>query len=264
VKKEHQTGKSRYVMVIDLDRCTGCGDCMVGCAVENNISVPPPEAQENRGLTWMKVYRVSNEKPFPEQKTVCVPIPCQHCDTAPCSHVCPVTAVQLDEDTGIVGQIPERCMGCRYCMAACPYHARYFNWWKPVWPDGMETTLNPDVSTRMRGVAEKCNFCHGRLDRAKEKAAFEGRRELNPGEYVPACAEACPNGAIRFGDALDPRDPVAELIKKPEAFRLLEKLGTETKVYYLSRHAWVRRIGDSRLEMVRGNEAEPKGVRTHG
>jgi len=232
--------------------------------VENNVAVPPPEAQDNRGLTWMRVYHTDNGRDFPQQRSVFIPIPCQHCDEAPCIHVCPVTAVQMDTQTGIVGQIPERCMGCRYCMAACPYHARYFNWFDPVWPDGMEQTLNPDVSPRMRGVAEKCNFCHGRLDRAREAAAAEGRRDLEPGEYVPACVEACPHGAIRFGDLNDPRSGLAALIKRPEAFRLLASLGTEPKVHYLSRHAWIRRLGESRLEMLRKSGSAQESEKSHG
>ena len=109
----------------------------------------------------------------------------------------------MDPATGIVGQMPERCLGCRYCMAACPYHARYFNWWDPAWPAGMEKTLNPDVAPRMRGVVEKCNFCHGRWHRAKERAAAAGQNDIEPGDYVPACVEACPAGAIRFGDLND-------------------------------------------------------------
>lgn len=262
--KHKRTGDVRYSMVIDLDRCTGCGDCMVACAVENNVAVPPPAAQENRSLTWMKVYRVDNGGTFPDRQEVCVPIPCQHCDHAPCIEVCPVTAVEMDESTGIVGQVPERCMGCRYCMAACPYHARYFNWFDPVWPEGMEQTLNPDVSPRMRGVAEKCNFCHGRLDRARENAAAEGRRDLEPHEYVPACAEACPHGAIRFGDLNDPRSGIADLTRRPEAFRLLASLGTEPKVHYMSRHSWVRQLGESRLTVLRGKDKTRKGAGAHG
>jgi molybdopterin-containing oxidoreductase family iron-sulfur binding subunit len=262
--KKDAAGAAKYVMVIDLDRCTGCGDCMVACAVENNVAVPPPAAQENRSLTWMKVYRVGDGQTFPDRREVCVPIPCQHCGHAPCIEVCPVTAVQLDEETGIVGQVPERCMGCRYCMAACPYHARYFNWFDPVWPEGMEQTLNPDVSPRMRGVAEKCNFCHGRLDRAREKAAAEGRRTLEPHEYRPACVEACPHGAISFGDLNDPRSGIAEQVRRPEAFRLLASLGTDPKVHYLSRHDWVRRLGASRLEMLRGASTGSQEVADHG
>ncbi|MBU1702578.1 MAG: 4Fe-4S dicluster domain-containing protein [Candidatus Eisenbacteria bacterium] len=238
-------------MVIDLDRCTGCGACMVACAVENNLPTPPVEAQDNRGLTWLRVYQCGNGRTFPDFKTVFIPVPCMQCDHAPCIHVCPVTAVDYDTETGIVGQIPERCMGCRYCMAACPYHARTFNWWDPVWPKGMEKSLNPDVSPRMRGTAEKCNFCHGRLHRAREKAASEGRRDLNPGEYIPACVEACPTRAIHFGDLQDSEDPVAKLSKSPHAFRLLESLRTFPKVFYLSRQDWVKDVGKSRLEMLR-------------
>ena len=254
------TATTSYAMVIDLDKCTGCGACMVGCAVENNISVPPVAAAENRGLTWIRVYRVDNGKEFPEHRSVCVPIPCQHCDNAPCIHVCPVTAVQMDESTGIVGQIPTRCMGCRYCMAACPYHARYFNWFDPIWPEGMEDTLNPDVSPRMRGVAEKCNFCHGRLDRARELASAGGLPTSEPVDYQPACAEPCPHGAITFGNMLDESSEVYRLAHGPHAFRLLEALGTKPKVTYLSREPWVRRIGLSRLDMVRGLADAPEGA----
>ena len=152
-------------------------------------------------------------------------------------------------------------MGCRYCMAACPYHARYFNWFDPIWPEGLEDTLNPDVAPRMRGVAEKCNFCHGRLDRARELAAAEGRPTSEAVSYVPACAEACPHGAITFGDRLDEASERGRTgATSPNAFRLLEALGTGPKVTYLSRDAWVRRIGLSRLDMVRGTTAGPEGA----
>ena len=251
---------ARYAMFIDLDKCTGCGACMVACAVENNVSVPPVEAAENRGLTWLRVHRTDNGKDWPEHRSVFVPIPCQQCEHAPCIHVCPVTAVQLDESTGIIGQVPTRCMGCRYCMAACPYHARYFNWFDPTWPEGLEDTLNPDVAPRMRGVAEKCNFCHGRLDRARELAAAEGRPASEAVSYVPACVEACPHGAITFGDRLDEDSELVALEKSPNAFRLLEALGTGPKVTDLSRDAWVRRIGLSRRDVVRGTNAGPEGA----
>lgn len=251
---------ARYAMVIDLDKCTGCGACMVACAVENNVAVPPPAAAANRGLTWMQVQRTGNGRAWPDHRPVFVPIPCQQCEHAPCIHVCPVTAVQLDESTGIVGQVPARCMGCRYCMAACPYHARYFNWFDPTWPEGLEQTLNPDVAPRMRGVAEKCNFCHGRLDRARELAAAEGRPAAEPVDYLPACAEACPHGAITFGNSADPDSAVARLAHDPRAFRLLEALGTGPKVTYLASDPQVRRLGLSRLDMVRGAAAGAEGA----
>jgi molybdopterin-containing oxidoreductase family iron-sulfur binding subunit len=129
-------------------------------------------------------------------------------------------------------------------MAACPYHARYFNWWDPAWPVGAEVTLNPDVSPRMRGVVEKCNFCHARLHAAEDKAAAAGRRDIDPADYVPACVEACPAGAITFGDLADRESGVSRLARDPNSFRLLARLGTEPKVYYHSEQAWVQRLKD--------------------
>ncbi len=149
-----------------------------------------------------------------------------------------MVATDKEEEGGIVSQIYPRCIGCRYCMASCPYHARYFNWQDPVWPEGMDKTLTPYVSVRPRGVVEKCTFCHHRLMAAKQKAIAEGG---NP--------QKLPDGAyITFGDSKNPAHAVHELIKSPYAFRLLERLGTEPQVYYLSRREWVRRQGDNYLE----------------
>jgi menaquinone reductase, iron-sulfur cluster-binding subunit len=235
----------RYGMVIDLDKCNGCGACAIACAVENNLQPATPKMTFRTGNTWMRVYDVENGESFPENKTAFIPVMCQQCDDhAPCISVCPQNAVEFDPMSGIVAQIPERCFGCRYCMAACPYQARYFNWWDPEWPAGMEKTLNPDVSPRMRGVAEKCNFCHGRWQAARAKAAAEGRRELRDGEYIPACAESCPTGAITFGDLNDPDSRVSKERNHPDTFRILAQLGTEPKVYYKSKRSWIRRVAD--------------------
>ncbi len=157
--------------------------------------------------------------------------------------------------TGIVSQIPTRCFGCRYCMAACPYHVRQFNWWDPVWPDGMERMLNPNVSVRMRGIVEKCSFCYHRYQLAKDNAYAAGRREIEEAEYQTACTQACPAGAIIFGDLNNPKHAVNQIAqpdparegksRNPNAFRLLERLGTNPKIYYLSSREWVRRAGDT-------------------
>jgi molybdopterin-containing oxidoreductase family iron-sulfur binding subunit len=171
-----------------------------------------------------------------------------HAGHSPCVSVCPATATDYDIKTGIVSQIYTRCFGCRYCMAACPYHVRLFNWWDPVWPEGMEKYLNPNVSVRMRGVVEKCSFCVHRYQLALDKAYFEGRRHIEEGDYQTACAQACPAGAITFGDLLNPRHAVYKLKKSPNAFRLLERLHTNPKVYYLSGREWVRRAGDNTIE----------------
>ena len=243
---EKKPGKTaRYGMMIDVDRCTGCGACMVACAVENNIPPAHDGADDRNGITWIRVFQVDNGQDYPNRRSAFVPVLCQQCGKdAPCVAVCPQQAVQVDPATGIVGQMPERCLGCRYCMAACPYHARYFNWWDPAWPAGMEKTLNPDVAPRMRGVVEKCNFCHGRWHAAKQLAAANGRA-LEAVDYVPACVEACPTGAIRFGDLNQPESAPAQAAKNGNCFRLLEKIGTEPKIYYRSKKDWVRQIASA-------------------
>ncbi len=229
---------ARYGMVINLDRCIGCGSCMMGCAVENNVSLTPEKADYRRGITLMRVDHADNGKNHPDCDTVRIPVPCQHCHNTPCLSVCPVNAVEVDHRTGIVTQVPVRCMGCRYCMAACPYHARYFNWWDTEHPN--EKTLNPDVAPRMRGVAEKCNFCHGRLQQAEQQTALEGKDKIPEEYYQTACTEACPSGAIVFGNLMDEDHKVTTLSKSKYAFRLLESLHTDTKVYYYSERKWVR------------------------
>lgn len=245
----------RYGMVIDVDRCTGCGACMVACAVENNIPATPAGCDAGKALHSIRVYRAGASKEPGAGRAIFFPVLCQHCDShTPCISVCPQNAVDMDPETGIVSQIPSRCLGCRYCMAACPYHARSFNWWDPTWPEGMERTLNPDVSPRMRGVVEKCTFCHGRLHAAQAHAAAEGRRDLRPDEFQPACVEACPTGAMMFGNLADRESEVAQLARDASAFRLLERLGTEPKVYYLSKRPGVRQLGQTVFE----REAEGK------
>ncbi len=238
---------ARFGMVIDIDRCTGCGACVLACAAENNVPPVPPRADARTGISWMRVERVVDRSAEGPARVAWVPMMCQHCgrDT-PCVHVCPQNAVEVDPKSGIVAQVPVRCLGCRYCMAACPFHARSFNWWDPEWPSGMQESLNPAVSTRTRGVVEKCNFCHGRLLAARERAAAAGRRELAPEDgYVPACVEACPSGAILFGDLDDPESAVARAVAAGRTFRWLDALGLDSKIHYASRQAFVRRLAEA-------------------
>ena len=237
----------RYGMVIDLDRCTGCGGCMVACAAENNVPPPMPNATARTGITPLRVQPISNGAEGAARREVFIPLMCMQCGhETPCVTVCPQQAVEVDNATGIVTQMPQRCLGCRYCMTACPYHARYFNWWDPKWPAGMEKTLNPGVATRMRGVVEKCNLCHARLHAAEDKAAAQKRTGADPADYVPACVEACPTGAILFGDLNDESSAVAQAAKSPQSFRLLERLGTDPKVHYRSNRPWVRALAEPR------------------
>ncbi len=246
-----QRKKSRYGMVIDLDRCTGCGACMVACSAENNVPPAQPKANARTGITWIRVYRVNNGAAFPNNHTAFIPMLCQQCgNRTPCASVCPQNAVESDPATGIVDQMPQRCLGCRYCMTACPYHARYFNWWDPVWPAGMEKALNPEVAPRMRGVVEKCNFCHGRYHAAKIKAAEAGKREIDPADYVPACVAACPTQAITFGDLDDAGADVTRQAAAPEAFQMLASLNTGSKIYYRSERQWVRHIAAAPLVQI--------------
>lgn len=251
----------KWGMAIDIDRCTGCGACMVACQAENNLAPVADASNKVRALNWLVVFELSNGKEGAENDIAYLPRPCQQCAEHPCAVVCPVIATERNEEGGIVSQIVPRCIGCRYCMAACPYHARYFNWHDPVWPKGMEKNLSPDVSVRPRGVVEKCSFCHQRYMAAKDQIRKDGSEIFVTGadgkihsaiaeeDYVTACTEACPNGAIVFGDLNNPEHEVYKLTHdNPHAFRLLERLGTDPAVYYISKREWVRRQGDNYLE----------------
>jgi molybdopterin-containing oxidoreductase family iron-sulfur binding subunit len=229
--------RARYGMVVDLDRCDGCGACVVACAVENNVPPANGRATERTGISWLNVQRLEGA----DGRAAFLPMTCQQCDArTPCASVCPQNAVELDTSSGIVGQVPVRCLGCRYCMVACPYHARSFNWWDPQWPGTIAETLNPAVSTRTRGVVEKCNFCVQRLQAARTRHAATGGDPAAAPAYTPACVEACPANALVFGNLEELGSEVSRLARSPDAFRLLEGLGTGGKVYYRTRRPWVR------------------------
>lgn len=242
--------KIKWGMVIDLDKCTGCGACMVSCQVENNIAPMQDASNKLRTLTWMNVYELTNGKSYPDNEIAYLPRPCMQCGSPACVPVCPVVATDKNEEGGIVSQIYPRCIGCRYCMGACPYHARYFNWDDPVFPAGMEKTLSPNTSPRPRGVVEKCSFCHTRWLKAKERARKEGVDPMDmPQEwYQTACTTACPGGVIQFGDVNNPKHSVYELVRSKYAFRLLERLGLDPQVWYVTKRDWVRMLGDNYLE----------------
>jgi len=223
-------------MVIDLAKCTGCQACVVACQSENNIPcVPPEEAQRARILSWIGVLP-EPEGEYPRLTMRLIPLPCLHCDNPPCIRVCPVRATGLSPD-GIVRQTFARCIGCRYCTTACPYTRRVFNWYKPQFAGDFAQALNPDVSVRPKGVVEKCTLCHHRLLKAREEARA-AKRPVTEADYMPACVEICPAGAMYFGDLEDPNSGVSQLARSPRAFRLMEELGTKPKVIHLAEGEW--------------------------
>jgi Fe-S-cluster-containing dehydrogenase component len=216
---ESEAGSAhQWHMVIDLSTCIGCSYCVRACQAVNDV--PDDE------MRWNIV--------FPEQTETggefYMNRPCQHCEEAPCTRVCPVGATWRRAD-GIVMMDYDRCIGCRYCQVACPYDVRRFNWrvsnaenpYTPEWG-------SPEVTRRARGVVEKCTFCVQRIDRGLAQG-------LRPGidlGVTPACVEACPVGARIFGDLNDPESPVSKYLAEHETFRLREDWGTQPKVHYVS------------------------------
>jgi menaquinone reductase, iron-sulfur cluster-binding subunit len=226
----------RWGMTIDLAKCTACQACVVACEAENNIPcASPEEARRDRILSWMKLLP-DVEGEYPRVRMRLTPVTCLHCDQPPCILVCPVRATSIDPE-GVVRQTFARCIGCRYCTTACPYTRRVFNWYKPEFAGDFREALNPDVSVRPKGVVEKCTLCHHRLLKAREEARA-ANRPLAEGDYLPACAEICPAGAITFGDLEDPNSAVSVQARSPRMFRLLEELGTRPKIMYLAEGEW--------------------------
>jgi molybdopterin-containing oxidoreductase family iron-sulfur binding subunit len=165
-----------------------------------------------------------------------IPMPCQHCDNAPCEPVCPVYAAYHTPD-GLNGQVYNRCVGTRYCANNCPYKVRYFNWYaytKKAFPAPLHLQLNPEVTVRARGVMEKCTFCIQRIRGAQHRARLEDR-PLDPGDVITACAQACPSGALAFGNVRDSRSPVVALKQDHRAYHVLEDINVRPAVTYLAK-----------------------------
>ncbi len=219
--------KFHYGMVIDTRRCVGCKACVVACKAENKT---PP------GVSYTVVLEsaVGNR---PDDKPLFMTKPCFHCDNPPCVDVCPVSATFKRSRDGIVVVDYDRCIGCRYCIAACPYGARYFDFGENYPALSTETPFaqvpSPEYGQfRKRAEGEspvgnvrKCTFCVHLQD-------ADGRYDRETGRW-PACAKTCPGGAIHFGDFNDPDSEVNQLLKERQAVRLKEELGTNPSVYYL-------------------------------
>lgn len=221
----------RFAYALDLSRCIGCRRCVHACVKENNQSRAEPEGAHNNPIQWIRVLEMNKEEGIdlshanayynpaevPREGHFYMPVQCQQCENPPCTRVCPVQATWKEPD-GIVVVDYEWCIGCRYCMVACPYGARRFNWAEPHLPADQ---LNPNTHVlgnrpREKGVVEKCTFC---IQRSRN------------GRY-PACVEICPVGARKFGNILDPHSEIRAVLETKRVFILKEDLNTQPKFFY--------------------------------
>lgn len=230
--------REAWGMSIDQSACIGCMACVAACQAENNIATTgPDECERGHEMHWLRIDRYYGGTPDAPD-IFFQPVPCMHCEKAPCEVVCPVNATVHTHD-GLNAQVYNRCIGTRYCSQNCPYKVRRFNFldYQEFDKDKagpQQAVHNPDVSVRSRGVMEKCTYCVQRISE-KRILAQTGNRAIADGEVVTACQQACPTQAITFGDLNAKGAKVAQEKAAPHHYALLEELNTRPRTTYLAR-----------------------------
>lgn len=231
----------KWGMAIDMNRCLGCGECVVACSVENNIPVVGKEqVDQGREMHWIRIDRYYSGKPEDPQVSNQVML-CQHCDQAPCENVCPVVATTHSPD-GLNQMIYNRCVGTRYCSNNCPYKVRRFNYFnfRDHFRNGFQESpvfallQNPEVTVRSRGVMEKCTFCVQRISDARAEATKE-KRDLKGSDVKTACQEACITNAISFGDINNKDEEFYNHRNHELGYYVLEELNVKPNVTYIAK-----------------------------
>jgi molybdopterin-containing oxidoreductase family iron-sulfur binding subunit len=226
----------KWVMIIDLDRCTGCSACVAACYAENNIPlVGKDRANVGREMSWLRIERYfETNQQTGRLETYYSPQMCQQCDNAGCEPVCPVLATYQTPD-GLNAMVYNRCVGSRYCSNNCVYKQRRFNWRSYLFPSPLHMQLNPAVSVRSKGVMEKCTFCHQRIREMKDLAKDQGR-DVNDGEIQTACQQTCPADAIRFGNIMDKNSTIRQIKEKSRRqYTQLPELNFQPAITYLKK-----------------------------